>query len=492
MNIFLGFIVPIIALLFESYPRLLNRTFGVDIWTHLLYLLEYRRHGRIPGVIENKGFIVGGEYDYPPVFISILSRFSNDFVRKYEYFFSPFWDASYIYVMFIFCLNVTHNFWFSIIVQLIYLLTPIIVIENSSATPRSLGYFLFGILFVSMYYFNSSQNFQFLVLALVVGPIILLSHRFTTQGFFFYSLFYLFIYKNLYFLFVFLWSIIASLIVSRGFYLKVLKGHIGNLIFWNNVIKYRYAHQVNGLALKRDSSDLITSLYQQFLKFPPFVLAITNPWLLFLLGYLVLRQTLSSLDIYFLLWVGFSYLLAVTTIVVEKLRFLGEGQRYLELSAFPASYLTTKLLFIQYSHNNILIFLYAITALLAFITIYVIQQKAIVNDKLRTLTKDLKTMYIYLHSLKRKPRLLCIPHQITTNTIYHTGCPVFVNADYRNITKISDVYPYIRLPLQVIMNKYKLDMILLNEHYASISDLNISEYIIKKRYGSIVLLQIYK
>jgi hypothetical protein len=126
----------------------------------------------------------------------------------------------------------------------------------------------------------------------------------------------------------------------------------------------------------------------------------------------------------------------------------------------------------------------------ALITIIVIQRKAIIKDRLRTLTPELEQMYTYLKSIKNKPRLLCIPHQITTNTIYHTDCPVFVNADYKDIQKISDVYPYLKKPVKEIMKKYSLDAILLNEEYATLKELKVKDYKEIKRIKSIVLLKI--
>ena len=85
--ILISVIVPVIAFFFESYPRFFNRKFGVDIWTHLLYLKEYHKQKGVPKVID-KGFLVPGEYDYPPVFITILSKFPIKLVEKYEFFFS--------------------------------------------------------------------------------------------------------------------------------------------------------------------------------------------------------------------------------------------------------------------------------------------------------------------------------------------------------------------------------------------------------------------
>ena len=125
----------------------------------------------------------------------------------------------------------------------------------------------------------------------------------------------------------------------------------------------------------------------------------------------------------------------------------------------------------------------------SFVTIAVIQRKGIIKDSLRTVTPSMENMFKYLRSLKDKPRLLCIPHQITTNTIYHTGCPVFVNASYADSDKISDIYPYIRKPIRTIMINYDLDMILLNEEYAKIDDLGLVDYKIIKRFENFILVR---
>ncbi len=90
--ILISLVAPVFAFIFEAYPRLVNRNFGVDIWTHLLYLKEYHRQKGIPKSIGN-GFLVPGEYDYPPVFLFILSKFPFKIVEKYEFLFSPFFSS---------------------------------------------------------------------------------------------------------------------------------------------------------------------------------------------------------------------------------------------------------------------------------------------------------------------------------------------------------------------------------------------------------------
>lgn len=487
----LSFIFPVIAFIFEAYPRFINRKFGVDVWTHLLYLKEYHRQKGIPKKIEN-GFLVPGVYDYPPAFIYILSKFPFNLVEKYEFLFSPFFDAVHLLVIYFFAFQITGNMWIAIFTQLLYTLTPIVVIENSSATPRSLGYTLFSLVFMSMFSYIHFGVIWYLLLAILLGAIIFLSHRFTTQGFLFFSIFFSFYFQNTIYIIVFLSSFILAIIISRGFYLRVLRGHLGNLVFWKNNIKYRFFHQIKGDSKKHINKDFVFRVYNQFLKFPPFVLTITNPWTLPLFYFAIYSYPVNNLFQYLFLWAIFAYVLALITIWVPWLRFLGEGQRYLELAAFPTSFTAAKLL-INLTETSLYpsaLLLYLIIAIGAVITILVIQRKAIIKDKLRTLTPELQQMFSYLKSLENKPRLLCIPHQITTNTIYNSNTPVFVNADYSSIGKISEVYPFIKKPINQIMEKYKLDLILINEEYAAIKDLKLKQYKIIKKFNNIALISI--
>lgn len=487
----ISLIIPIFAFFLEAYPRVLNRKFGVDIWTHLLYLKEYKKQRRMPKNIKS-GFLVSGDYDYPPIFILILSKFKLKWVEKYEFLFSPFFDSLFIIYIFSISFYITQNFYFSFLTQLIYVLTPIIILENSSATPRSLGYALFAILYTSLFLFLQNGQISFLLVAVACGTLIFLSHRFTAQGYLFFSLFFSLLEKTWLYIGVFILTFVLAIIFSKGFYLKVLRGHIGNLSFWFKNIKYRFYHQVKGSYKEHDTKDFIFKVYNQFLRFPPFVLMITNPWTTVPLYLVLFYVTSDSLMKNFIFLAVFFYILALVTTWIPFLRFLGEGQRYLELSAFPTAFISSAFLIrnLDTDEGPFLTWFYIIVGLSSLLTIIVIQRKGIVKDKIRTITPDMEKMFSFMKKLTHKPRLLCIPHQITTNTIYHTDCPVFVNANYTDIQKISDVYPYFKITIRKAMEKYKLEMILLNRDYAEIKDLKTGRYEVVKEINNFILLKI--
>jgi hypothetical protein len=482
--------LTLIAFIFEAYPRIINKKFGVDIWTHLLYLKEYRKQGKLPKNIKD-GFLVSGDYDYPPIFILILSRFPLKIVEKFEFLFSPFFDAIHLIIIFFISYSLTGNMFITLSTQLLYVLTPIVILENSSATPRSLGYTLFTIFLISLFSFNQGGGFLLLVIAIACGALILLSHRFTTQSVLFFSIFFSILEKNPIYFEVFIISILMAVVVSKGFYLTVLKGHLGNLKFWYKNINYRFSHQVRGDYKEHDTNDFIFKLYNQFLKFPPFMLTITNPWTLPPLYLFFTSFSGNYILNQMVWWVIFSYVVAIATTWVPKLRFLGEGQRYLELSAFPAAFLSSILLeeLLKSKFHDIALGYYVAVGIVSLATIIVIQRKGIIKDKLRTINPQMEEMFSYLKTLKNKPSLMCIPHQITTNTIYHTGCPVFVNASYSTIDLISDVYPYFRKKIRDVLREKNLDLILLNEDYAKVNELNLGQYTVIKKIKNFMLIK---
>lgn len=483
--------LALLAFVLEIYPRVINRKYGVDIWTHLLYLKEYHRQKGIPKKIKS-GFLVPGDYDYPPVFIWILSKFSVKIVEKFEFLFSPFFDFIHIIIIFILSYLLSSNIYVALVAQLLYLLTPIIIIENSSATPRSLGYTLFSVFMFSMIWFSEQPNPVLIFVILVCGSLIFLSHRFTAQGLLFFAIYFSVVNQNLKPIIFFIESFLLAFLISKGFYIKVLKGHMGNLSFWKNNISYRFAHQVKGNINVQHNKDFVFRTYNQFLKFPPFVLQITNPWLIVVLYIFLFEFPHDSFLVKLVLWVVFSYILALLTIWIPKLRFLGEGQRYLELSAFPTSFLAAQFLISKINLQGVFYLgvFYFVIGIFSIITIITIQRKAIIKESIRTLTPDLERMFNFIKAMKQKPRLLCIPHQITTNTIYHTGASVFVNASYATIDQISDVYPYFRKSIVEVMKQNNLNYILLNRNYTSIPDLKLGKYQKIREEGSFILVKL--
>src|SRR3990167_8319296 len=135
MNLyFAALIVHILGLILQSYSRLFNKYFGVDVWTRLIEIdLVRRSHHKIPGMVKS-GFIIDGKFDYPPLFPFIMSFISKRKLGEIQGFVAPFFDSIQCFLVFIISMQLTGNFLISICAQLMYMTIPLIALENSYLT----------------------------------------------------------------------------------------------------------------------------------------------------------------------------------------------------------------------------------------------------------------------------------------------------------------------------------------------------------------------
>jgi len=120
-----------------------------------------------------------------------------------------------------------------------------------------------------------------------------------------------------------------------------------------------------------------------------------------------------------------------------------------------------------------------------------IQIKGVINDKNRSVTKDIQRVFSFINKLKGSPaRIICIPHQNTTMTIYHTNAQVLVNADNPGLMRVQEVYPILKVPLKELAKKYNLTHALVKESFVTLKELDLSEKNVMFSSGDVKLISI--
>lgn len=492
----IALIIPFFSFLLQSYPRFFNKYFGVDVWTRLIEIEHVRKAGhKIPGKIT-KGFIIEGFFDYPILFPWLFSFFPKKLLLKIERFVSPFFDALQNIFVFFIAYHLTGNVQISLVSQLIYSLIPIIPIENSYLTPRSLGYFNFTLAFYPLLLYHMFGNPVLLTIGLFFTTTLFLTHRFALQSFLFICIFFSIIDKTFLYILVFISGFAIATVVTRGYYLRVLRGHLANIYFWVRNFEYRFAHQIYA-DKKQKKVDWVGKIYALLPTLSPIFILGTNVWAAsaFLYLYLYYFNQISILKNEMLfkmsLWVFFFYVVGSIVLKVKRLIPVGEGQRYLEMATVPSSILSAVLFFHFYTQYGSVIIILFVLALVANLTLILFAQiKGIIADKNRSLTPDLKKTFNFINKLKLTPRIICIPHQITTMTVYNTKADVLVNADNPGLMKIMDFYPVLKKPILELTKRYKLDYLLLRESYVDIKDLRIKNPKIIFQSGDICLIKL--
>lgn len=494
MQYLISLIFPLFSYLLQVYPRFFNKYFGVDVWTRLLEADIIRKNNyKIPETPVKKGFIFEGYFDYPPVFILLLSIFSKKALEKYQGFIAPFFDALLNISVFFIALQLTNSVQISLVAQLIYTLTPVVVIENSSLVPRSIGYFMFSLAFYFLLlYSNLSSNVMYLVIGLIFSVLTILTHRFATQSLLFISIFFTIVEKNPIYIISFVVSIIIAIIVSKKYYLKVLSTHITNIIFWSKNSNNRFAHQVYGHLPPTKNPDLVGIIYKLLSKLAPVTLLVSNIWILsaFLLFHPSIPKPLILEKM--AIWAIFFYVLSILVLMVRFLIPIGEGYRYIEMTQVPTAVLGSYIFFHFYNSiyrmQSIIILVFILLANLAVILI--IQYKAIIKDKNRSFTKDMQNVCKFINKLSGTPRIMCLPHQITTMTAYNTKADVLVGIDSKSVQYMGDFYPVLKKPISELAKRYNLDYLLLRESFAKLKDLKLKNGKIVFNSGDILLVKL--
>ena len=329
MSILIPIIVPLLNFILQAYPRLFNRLFGVDVWTRLLETDHIRKnHHRIPREKLTGQFIIDGYFDYPPVFPTILSFIPKDKLLSIQGFIAPFIDSLQVILVYFIAYFITQNMYLALLAQFIYMLTPMIAIENSYLTPRALGYLNFSLATLPLLFYYYNGNIWFYVVGVLFTSLLFLTHRFAIQSFFFITLFFSFFLNTGIFVQSFVLGFGVALLVTRGYYLRVLKGHLFNIYFWVKNLDHRFSHQVRGKVTKETKADFVNKIYTFLSVFSPIAIFGLNPWALsgFVTAYIAYNHILKLPPVFigFTAWILFFYFLGV---IVLKTKYLMPFQK---------------------------------------------------------------------------------------------------------------------------------------------------------------------
>lgn len=489
----LGFLTALAGLILESWPRVRVRYFGIDTWRHLMVADVIRREKRLPKALPDK-YILPEESDYPPLFRIMLALFPKKFLEKWQGFLSPCIDFLHSLFLYYFVYSLTRNIGMAVMAQVAYVANPLIVMENSNLTTRPIASLLFSLSFVSLLYFASYGGGAMLFLSLILMTVLILTHRFALQALLALTLSMTLFQKSWVYLCVLLGSMVLAVVLSKGFYLKVLWGHIQMLNWWRLNIHNRYAHQVRGLMKKGEKSpDIVFRMYQFVLRLPPVAVLAAIPcvvlavltvlWYYF--GWFLVDFSRMGVPSPIFVSLGlWTITLLVVGIFIRQFKFIewaGEGERYMEFGAFPTAILTSLFVWNLYrAWPSAWVFvLFGLFILVSgLLPALFLQKKVIIDSKDRSIGEDLRCCFDYVNEqLKGEVRMATIPLGLADSIMYFTHAKVFsTDSSLAHYNHYSDFFPVIQKPLNEIFSKYDVNTLLLNQNYAKVEELPLENY----------------
>jgi len=381
----------------------------LSLFTRFYLLLKYKWVGKdtfyhflVARIIKNKGFppdyidmfVKPEKYDYPPAFHLFLSLFSERKYQKLQYL-SPIIDLFTSAIIFLFC-STLFNFQVAIMSTLLYSITPFVLDNAYSFNPRSFANFFFVLALFSCISVLLLDSGIWLIASILFSTLVLLLHRLTTQCLIVVLTALSLGSHSFLPIVILLLSILTAIVMTRGFYLKVLKGHLGFITeFGNKVFNSKF----------RDERPALFPDLKQLLFNMPILLS-----LLLLICY--------PLD----LQGAFIYPIVIWALALTVLSFIwvfGEGIRHMICSAPAFSILAA--LVVTTHHLNLVYFILVVVSVL--FSLYKIYRLEKYPQNSGIIKKDMLNAFDYIRMNKTEGDILfCLPLDYCYNAAYFTDC----------------------------------------------------------------------
>jgi hypothetical protein len=479
---------------FQVWPRLMNRYFGIDTWRFTLLAQYIRDNRKLPESLPHK-YIVPGSVDNPPLLPFICSLFPKDWLDKNQGLISPAFDVLGSLTVYFMGLAATGQAAGGHFAQMAYLLTPVVPLEASNLSLRTLGSLIFtwAMLMVQGYVLHPSW-WTFLI---GVAGVVLLSmtHRMAMQVFFFTLFFMAMITRDLNGLLVFAVGVLAAVFCTKGLYLRYLRGHLLMISFWMYNIHNRLAHQIRGNPTReRKHTDFVRRIEHLIWTIPVAPFLAVNPWILYTFCALfsVLPQAADPLLKTYVLWSVTLFFLGIL-FNLPLLRFLGEGQRYLEFGTSAAAAVAGAMI-LKFQGNPqawaIVKYLPCIIGFGCLALVVFFQVKLVVRNPDKSITPALRALIAHLNSRPREVRLACLPHGLADAVAYFlTNGKVLLSDNSVGVWELADWFPLITRPLTEIAAKYGLNAFLVSTNFVKPEELDLPGYEITFRQDNLLLFE---
>jgi hypothetical protein len=283
----------------------------------------------------------------------------------------------------------------------------------------------------------------------------------------------------------------VAIVISGGYYLRVIMNHIHAARFWIRNVRYTRAHQVEdsplfGTGTRRDSPR--QGLYQSWLSLAARVLG-ENP---FILPMLVTPIPNNVWAAHMYWWAVAILAWSFLTTFGGPLRVLGPGFHYMKTSVFPTAYALSVTVNIQegaLSAVGLALLISVIASFAAIAYFYRLMARRETEHTAQT-PPDLAEAASYLRRLPGK-RVLVLPSMYADFVAYNADKAVVWGGHSGNLDKFEEFYPVLRKPLEYFVERYGVDYIVLDQAYVRPDQVGIDPCLEPlDRFGPIVVFNL--
>jgi hypothetical protein len=441
---------------------------GVDHWFWKTYVETYRSTKRFPPELPQ--YLLDEAQWYPPLFPLMIARLPGALFDRWSHQVAIIIDLLRLSLLLgAVGWQTDWNAGALAVAGVVYATTPIQVALNAQLNPRGLGALLLdALLLLLLWCLQTGGVWWAWSAVIIISGLILLTHKMTTQLFWFVALASGVLYRSWIILGLIPASIAAAMVLSRGFYWKILVAHWDIVSFWNRNWRWLGADPVRESPVYGDGTfERGKKLHKTGLKgvlWHLFILFGFNPaaWISCLLAYerLFAPSTFLIYPTFLLVWLLLPCAFAFVTSYVPVMKCLGAGYLYIYNTSLICSLLLA--LTWLYTSNplfsNVFIGL-ALTLNGAGLLVY--YWETLRNPRTRV-DVSLERM---LDHLRREPQsvVMCIPSNWHEVVHYKTGHAVLWGGHGYGFKRFEPIWPRLQVSFSEITRQYGVRYLLTTE-----------------------------
>mgnify|MGYP000017513116 CR=1 FL=1 len=436
-----------------------------DTWYHL-HLAEYIRKNRtLPDRVDQ--FLVPGPYDYPPALHLLLALFPSRVVRQYNWMLAPVVELLHVFLVCWVAFWLTGDITRAAMAGGIYATFPTQIVQFTALTPRVLGTFLVSLIVVLTFYGVVSGVLLSFAVATILGAILLLTHKMSSQTVLFLFSFLSIVWLDSTYLALFGGMVALATVGSGGHYLTVLRGHVSIINFWRRQYS---AGRPPGEFMRRfgndvgdpeESKETLASVVTWVKRNEWTMFVADNAWtfvlpiVLLVVGLRGGPPMLEMLAVWGLFILGF----AILTQYVPYFKLVGDGYKYFMWGAFPTAVVLAAVLPFDggffYEVGYIVILLGS--TIYAFLRLYL--RVSGLETNVRDVLTDGRDVLDFLEA-EDGENVLTLPFGMSFKLLYATDLKVLFHQNPKIASESA--FPVPIEPLRDIVSQFDIDYVLVD------------------------------
>lgn len=444
---------------------------GVDQWVWKALIEEVRNGSGLPPHLPR--FLLDDKQWTPPGFLLLMAWLPRVVFDRYSSLFAVGIDLLRLMLVMYAAWHFTGSDTAMLVTGVVYSLTPLLVTYNLQLNPRGLAALLLdGILLViAAQLFLDGSPWLWLAITPALAAL-LLTHKMTTQLFWFLSLASAVVVLDARLLLLVPFSIAMALLFSAGYYRYVLMAHADIVTFWYSNWRWSGSNPVLESPLYGEPGYESPSKYYRsgakaWFRRLAFVIGF-SPWMPLAIGVILLALIAGyqpgPVEWILFAWTSLVLTLALAATLVPALRCIGQGYLYGYNGAFPAALL---LGLTWVSLGDTWYWRAALAAgLLASISGLVTFFRAMLASRTLRIDDNLQKAIRHLAGLPEGV-VMCLPQHWHDAVAYQADKPVLFGGHGYGFRLIQPLFPRFLVPVEELITRHRVAYLLTYTGYCN-------------------------